>query len=370
VSSSASAIPFNDLSRTPPPVAEAVSAAIADVVASGWYVLGPQHNAFEVELAEYLGVSHAVALGNGTDALELALAAIGVVPGDLVLTAANAGGYTTIATRLLGGIPVYVDVSAETLLITPHTLEQALAGLDRVPRALVVTHLFGALADVGQLVEIAHRHGISVVEDCAQSLGSRRDGLAGGTSGDIATTSFYPTKNLGALGDGGAVFTNSAELAEAVRRMRQYGWDTKYHIAHAHGRNSRMDEMQAAVLRVKLANLDAWNDRRRAIHAVYETATHGSARLVNTAGEAFNAHLAVLVSEDRDVHRAALRTVGIGTDVHYPIPDHRQSIPGVAPSEADLAVTEWAAGAVFSVPMFPELTDDEVARVRDALDAL
>ncbi len=351
-------------------MAQAVSAAIAEVVASGWFVLGPQHNAFEIELAGYLGVSEAVAVGNGTDALELALAAVGVGPGDFVLTAANAGGYATIAARLLGAVPVYADVSADTLLITPETLEDALATLDRAPKALVVTHLYGALAEIDRLVEIAHRHGIAVVEDCAQSLGSRRDGRAGGTTGDIATTSFYPTKNLGALGDGGAVFTDRVDLADAVRRMRQYGWDSKYHIAYAHGRNSRMDELQAAVLRVKLAHLDEWNDRRREIHALYETATNGSARLVNTAGESFNAHLAVLVSDDRDAHRAALGALGIGTDVHYPIPDHQQTIPGAVPSSAQLAVTEWSAGAVFSVPMFPELTDDEAARVRDALDIL
>ncbi|WP_223694613.1 DegT/DnrJ/EryC1/StrS family aminotransferase [Leifsonia poae] len=364
-----SPVPFNDLSRTPAARAEEIAAAISDVLASGWYVMGPQHDRLQVELAEYLGVSDAVLVGNGTDALELGLAALGVAQGDLVLTAANAGAYTSVATRLLGATPVYADISAETMLVTPETLEESLARLDQAPKAFVITHLYGALARVEELVAVAHRHGIAVLEDCAQSIGARFGARAGGTFGDIATTSFYPTKNLGALGDGGAVFTDRPELAESVRRMRQYGWDSKYHVAHDHGRNSRMDEMQAAILRVKLPHLDAANARRREIHAAYETAG-GAATLVNSASGSFNAHLAVLTSESRDRHRLALRERGIGTDVHYPIPDHRQSFPGAPAAHLELPVTDWAAGVVFSVPMFPELTDDEVSRVCDALASL
>lgn len=367
---SPSLIPFNDLSRTPPEVMAKIKDAIAQVLASGWFVMGPQHSQLEQELGTYLGVSDAVLVANGTDALELALAAVGVGAGDQVMTVANAGAYTSVAARLLGAVPVYCDVSSDTLLMTPETFETALAGLAEVPKAVVVTHLYGALSPVEAIVSIARRYGIAVVEDCAQSLGAHADGRMGGTFGDIATTSFYPTKNLGALGDGGAVLTNSPELAESVRRMRQYGWDSKYHIAHAHGRNSRMDEIQAAIVRVKLPLLDGWNARRREIHALYESASSDSARLVNSASDSFTAHLAVLVGDNREALRATLHENGIGTDVHYPVPDHRQVFPDFTPQQGSLTVTEWAARAVFSVPMFLELTDAEALRIRDALEKL
>ena len=361
-------VPFNDLSRTTPGVKTQIEAAVADVIASGWFVMGPHHAALERELATYLGVREAVLVANGTDALELALAAVGVGPGDSVVTVANAGAYTTIAARLLGAIPVYCDVSETDLLMSVESFTATLEALAVAPRAVVVTHLYGALAPIEGIVEVARRHGIAVIEDCAQSLGARRGDRMGGTFGDIATVSFYPTKNLGALGDGGAVFTNDPDLAEAVRRMRQYGWSSKYHIAHAHGRNSRMDELQAAIVRVKLPFLDTWNERRREIHVEYESATLPSGRLVNRADPSFTAHLAVLVTDDREAVRRALDAAGIATDIHYPVPDHLQHFPDFSPGQKSLPVTEWAANAVLSVPMFPELTDHEVARVRDALD--
>jgi aminotransferase EvaB len=363
-------VPFNDLSRTPADVASQIRAAIDDVIASGWFVMGPQHRALEEELSAYLGVRDTVLVANGTDALELALAAVGVGQGDLVVTAANAGAYTTIAARLLGAVPAYADIEDATLLMSARTFEAALATLPTAPKAVVVTHLYGALAPVADIVEVARRHGIAVVEDCAQSIGARANGRHGGTFGDVATTSFYPTKNLGALGDGGAVFTDDPAIAESVRRMRQYGWGSKYNIKHSHGKNSRMDELQAAILRVKLPYLDAWNARRREIHEVYETAAPATARLVNKATEAFTAHLAVLVVNDREGARTQLKAAGIGNEVHYPIPDHRQSFPDSPPSAVDLPVTEWATERVLSIPLFPELTDAEVDRVRDALDGL
>jgi aminotransferase EvaB len=365
-----SVIPFNDLSRGSAEVKAEVEAAIARVLASGWFVMGPEHNALEKELSAYFGVDHTVLVGNGTDALELALAAVGVVEGDLVLTVANAGAYTSIAARLLGATPVFCDVSPSTLLMTADGVREILAGNGRMPKAIVVTHLYGAMAHVREIVAVAEEYGVAVVEDCAQSIGATLDGRQSGTFGDIATTSFYPTKNLGALGDGGAVFTRNQKLAESVRRMRQYGWDSKYHIAHDHGRNSRMDELQAAILRVKLPHLDALNERRRQIHTRYEAAVSGSLRLVNASSESFTAHLAVLSSDDRAADREALRQAGIGTDVHYPIPDNKQDFPSARPAPVSLPVTERAAQTVFSVPMFPELTDDEVARICAVLTAV
>jgi dTDP-4-amino-4,6-dideoxygalactose transaminase len=367
---SSSVIPFNDLSRASVEVKAEVEAAIARVLASGWFVMGPEHNAFEQELSAYFGVDHAVLVGNGTDALELALAAVGVGVGDLVLTVANAGAYTSVAARLLGATPVFCDVSPSTLLMTADGVREILAGDGRMPKAIVVTHLYGAMAPVREIVAVAREYGVAVVEDCAQSIGARLDGRQSGTFGDIATTSFYPTKNLGALGDGGAVFTRNQELAESVRRMRQYGWDSKYHIAYDHGRNSRMDELQAAILRVKLPHLDAWNERRRQIHSRYEAAVPRRLRFVNSSSESFTAHLAVATSDDRAADREALKKAGIGTDVHYPIPDNKQDFASDRPAPVSLPVTEHAAQTVFSVPMFPELTDDEVDRTCAALASL
>ena len=358
-------VPFNDLSRTPLEVTAEISAAVTRVIASGWYVMGPEHDAFETELAQYLGVDHAVALGNGTDALELSLSALGVSEGDTVMTVANAGGYTSVAARLLGAEPVYADISPETLQLTVETATAALDALPAAPRALVITHLYGAMAPAAELVELAHSRGIAVVEDVAQALGARANGRAAGTFADIATTSFYPTKNLGALGDAGAVMTSDPELAAAVRSLRQYGWTSKYRIGRARGRNSRMDEMQAAILRVKLPRLDAANERRRRVHARYEEASSDRLRIVNRASESFIGHLAVGVAVDRDAAREALDAAGIRSDVHYPIPDHRQDWPG--PSPVELPVTEAATASILSLPMFPELTDGEIDRVVAAL---
>ena len=363
-------IPFNDLSRAAPEVTIQIEEAIARVVASGWFIMGPEHNALEVELSQYLNVADTVLVGNGTDALELALAAVGVDAGDRVLTVANAGGYATIAARQLGAVPVYCDVSSDTLLMTAELVRAELSTSAIKPTAIVVTHLFGAMAPVEQIVAVAREYGVAVVEDCAQSIGARVGGQQCGSFGDIATTSFYPTKNLGALGDGGAVFTNRTELAMQVRRMRQYGWDSKYHIAHDHGRNSRLDEMQAAILRVKLPYLDSWNRRRRDIHSRYEEAASGTVHVVNTSSESFTAHLAVLTSADRDRSRAVFRDAGIGTDVHYPIPDHEQNFPTGKPVAVSLPVTEAAAAAIFSIPLFPELSGEELDRICATLSIL
>jgi dTDP-4-amino-4,6-dideoxygalactose transaminase len=349
-----------------------VDEAIARVVASGWYVMGPEHDAFEAELAAYGGVDHCIAVGNGTDALELALAALGVGQGDRVVTVANAGGYTTIASRLLGADPVYCDVSSDTLQATADSVRAAIESLDAPPAAIVVTHLYGAMAPIEEIAALAADHGIPVIEDCAQALGARRGGRAAGSFADISTTSFYPTKNLGALGDGGAVLTSSAALADRVRRMRQYGWEGKYTIAHPHGRNTRMDELQAAILRAKLPGLDAANERRREIHARYEQAAAGSAgiRIVNRSGESFIGHLAVAVADDRDAVRAALAERGIRTDVHYPIADHLQPLIAGEGARPALPATEQATASVISLPLFPELRDDEVDRVCAALAEL
>lgn len=365
-------VPFGDLSRAAAGLAAHLDPVIARVVAGGWYVMGPEHDAFEAELAAYAGVGHAIATGNGTDALELALAAVGVGPGDRVVTVANAGGYTTIAARLLSADPLYCDIAADDLQASRDTVAAALDGAEGRVGAVVVTHLYGAMAPVEAIADLAREHGIPVVEDCAQALGASRGGRRAGTFGDIATTSFYPTKNLGALGDGGAVLTADPAMAASVRAMRQYGWEGKYRIAHPHGRNSRMDELQAAVLRVKLPHLDAWNERRRSVHARFEAAVAGATgiRMVNTASPAFIGHLGVVQADDREAARAHLTARGIRTDVHYPIPDHVQPLIASEGARPALPATEHAAATVFSVPLFPELRDDEIDRICDALGEL
>lgn len=358
-------IPFNELGRGLRVLRTEIDAAIARVLDSGWFVMGPEHDSLQRELAQYLGVAECVALGNGTDALELAMRAVGVGAGDLVVTVANAGGYTSTAVRAAGAQPHYADVDESTLQMTVATLDRALATAARRPAAIVVTHLFGAVgAELPGIIARAEEQGVPVIEDCAQSMGAMLGGRRAGSFGLLATTSFYPTKNLGALGDGGAVVTGDADIAERVRRLRQYGWESKYRAETLGGRNSRLDEMQAAVLRVRLPHLDAGNERRRRIHDSY-AAAGGRDRLVNSSSEAYVGHLAVLDCDDRETSRERLHAAGIRTDVHYPVPDHLQSVG--SGSAGLLPVTERSAGRILSLPLFPELTDDEVARVSAVL---
>lgn len=363
-------IPFNDLSRTEPELLNAIQERMNSVVKSGWYVMGPEHLSLESELSKYLGVEHVINVANGTDALQLGLAALGVKARDLVVTVANAGGYTSVATRLLGAIPAYCDVDENTHLMSAETLRNCLSNLSKLPSAIVVTHLYGALAPVQELKVVADEFEIPILEDCAQSLGARVGHLYGGTLADISTTSFYPTKNLGALGDGGAVFTNDEVYANRVISMRQYGWNGKYNMEFLGGQNSRLDEIQAAVLRIKLPMLDKWNHRRREIHSRYEAANNGKIKLVNSASESFVAHLAVATSTKRDDVQGFLANKGIKTEIHYPVPDHKQSISAPFERAEDLSVTDRLSSEIFSLPLFPELRDSEINHICEVLSEL
>jgi dTDP-3-amino-2,3,6-trideoxy-4-keto-D-glucose/dTDP-3-amino-3,4,6-trideoxy-alpha-D-glucose/dTDP-2,6-dideoxy-D-kanosamine transaminase len=363
--STAIRIPFNDLSRAACADDE-VAQAVDRVVRSGRYLLGEETECFERELAGYLGVGEVVAVASGTDALELALTALAAT-GREVLTAANAGGYAAIAARRRGSSVRFVDVAEDDLLLRPDGVERALTPRTGV---VVVTHLYGKMARVREIRALCHERGVRVLEDCAQAAGARIDGALAGSIGDAAAFSFYPTKNLGALGDGGAVATSDPALARRVRRLRQYGWGEKYEVVEDRGANSRLDEVQAAVLRTRLSRLDASNRRRRAIARRYADAVAGtSLRMVGGDGEDHVAHLAVVRSPSRERLAAALATHGVGTAVHYPLPDHRQAVPlGVA--EQGLPVTERACGEVLSLPCFPELGDEEVDGVCSALQAV
>jgi aminotransferase EvaB len=337
-------VPMNDLRRGFAEQAADLRAAVEEVVSSGWYVLGPQHDRFEAEFAQFLQVEHCVGVGNGTDALELALLSVGCQPGDEVVTAANAGMYTSAAALKAGLVPRFADVDPDSLLLTAET------------------------------VELCRTAGVALVEDCAQAAGATLDGSPAGSLGDVASFSFFPTKNLGALGDGGAVVTQDPERAQLLRRLRQYGWSKKYTATEPRGRNSRLDELQAAALRVRLPRLGAWNERRRDIVARYADAlVSGPRRMVHgeaAQSPAYVGHLAVMATPSRDEDRAAFSAAGILTDVHYPLPDHHQPVLAGATRGVSLPVTERAATEILTVPCFPQMTETEIERVCDVLGKL
>ena len=324
-------VALNDLLRQTTALQGELSASVNRVLASGWYILGRECTAFEAEFAAYCGVAHCVSVANGTDALELALRALGIGPGDIVATVANAGGYSTTAIRAIGAEPLYIDIDPATMNMSAADLA---ARLTPAVRAVIATHLYGRMADLPALLAVTGREGVPLVEDCAQAHGAAIGGKKAGSWGALACFSFYPTKNLGALGDGGAVTTNHQRLAQRVKSLRQYGWSSKYQCAE-YGRNSRMDEMQAAILRAKLPHLDAWNARRREIAATYSAALAGRPiQCPPDFGEDYVAHLYVIRTQARDQVRAALKACGIATDIHYPVPDHLQEAARGTPAAA------------------------------------
>jgi dTDP-4-amino-4,6-dideoxygalactose transaminase len=352
-------IALNDLGRHHAPLRAELETAMARVHDRGWYILGPEVEAFEREFAAYLGVAECIAVGNGTDALELALRALTVGQGETVATVANAGMYTTTAIRATGAVPAYVEIDPATLEMDPAALRALVA--ERPPRAVVATHLYGRVADVDALVRIAREQGIPLIEDCAQAHGAKQGGRCAGAHGLLGCFSFYPTKNLGALGDAGAVVTDDRELAAKLRALRVYGWGAKYHCTMQGGMNSRMDELQAAVLRAKLPHLDRWNLRRREIAARYTSAIRHPGIVVPPFIDDGSdvAHLYVVRTKARESLRRHLKAAEVATDVHYPVPDHRQPGAGVVPPNG-LAGTERACAEVLSLPCYPELTDAEV----------
>ena len=356
---------LNDLKRAADADSDVIGPALQRVAANGWFVLGKEVAGFEKSFAAYLGVDHCIGVGNGTDALELAFRALGLGAGDRFVTVANAGMYATLAAGLAGCEPVFCDVDPNTMLVDPAALAD-IRGDDI--KALVVTHLFGRLADMDAVLGTARERGWYVIEDCAQAHGARRGGRMAGSFGDIATFSFYPTKNLGALGDGGALATNDAGIAERLRRLRQYGWAGKYDVSLSGGRNTRLDEIQAAVLSARLPRLDDSNARRREIAKSYaQMITRDDVRLPADGGEDHVHHLYVLQTEDRDALRAHLSSEGVVTDVHYPVPDHRQAVTAQRFAGMSLPVTEHLAATILTLPCHPGMSDSEVMRVAQAV---
>ena len=358
-------VPFNALGRNAEQLKPSLMAIFEDFLDSGQYILGTNHEMFEAELSAYVGVSHGIGCANGTDALQLSMRGLGITRGDEVLTAANAGGYASTAVNLIGAEPVYADVDAETHLLTPSSIEAAIKEEKLNPKAIVVTHLYGAAANIQDIYAWAKERGMLVIEDCAQSLGARDGTEMTGSVADVATTSFYPTKNLGGLGDGGAILTNDSSLAKKIKQLRQYGWSSKYHSEAKGGTNSRLDEIQAAILRLKLDSLDSLNTRRKEIHSRYVSAAP-NLKFVNRSSGKFIGHLAVIETSNRSEFVNHLDLNGVSTDIHYPTPDHMQ------PNRRNLRswklpVTEALAKRVFSIPLFPELLEEEILTVENAL---
>lgn len=341
--------------------------AIDAVLDSHNFILGSKVRAFEQAYASYQRTDHCVSVANGSDALELALRALGIGVPARVVTVANAGFYASTAVHAVGARPLYVDVTEDTLTLCPDALAQALA-LAPKPAAVIATHLYGQMANMPAIAALCANAGVALIEDCAQAHGAELQGKKAGAWGDLACLSFYPTKNLGALGDGGAVLTANAALADRLRQLRQYGWSDKYHVDIPGGRNSRLDELQAAVLLAKLPQLDAHNAWRRRVAARYSAALAGlPLRCPAPPGPDFVAHLYVLRTAQRDALAQHLQAQAVGFGLHYPVADHLQrAYPGAACC-GPLTVTQQACAQVLSLPCYPGLSDADVDRVSAAV---
>ena len=349
---------------------EEIDSAIARVLAGGWYVLGSETAAFEREFATFIGASNAIGVANCTDALELALRACGIGPGSAVVTVAHTAVATVAAIELTGANVVFADINPETYTIASTSLDavirqySASSSAEHAPlKAIIAVHLYGHPADLTAIQDIATRHSLLLIEDCAQSHGAKLHGRTTGTWGTMAAFSFYPTKNLGALGDGGAVVTNDTVLAEKVRALREYGWRERY-ISHIPGMNSRLDELQSAILRAKLPHLAEENARRAALAKLYDKLLADSrVQTPVSRPEAGHVHHQYVIrTAARDALRSHLAKLDVGTLIHYPVPVHQQPayLGRCFLSVNGLPETERAASQVLSLPMHPQLTDDQV----------
>lgn len=361
-------IPFLDLGAAYREIKPEIDAAVQRALDSGWYILGPEVDAFEAEWAAYCGAGHAVGLANGLDALILALRALDVGPGDEVIVPSNTYIATWLAVSAVGATPVPVEPDPATHNIDPSRIAAALTNRTKV---ILPVHLYGQPADLDPILTLARAHGVAVVEDAAQAHGARYKGRRIGAHGDIVCWSFYPGKNLGALGDAGAITTDNPDLAERIRVLRNYGSRVKY-VNEIQGVNSRLDPLQAAVLRVKLTHLEEWTERRRALAAQYLTGLAGTDLILpHVPGWADPAwHLFVVRTPVREAMQAQLTSAGIGTLIHYPIPPHMQAAyadMGLAPEALPLA--RQLAAEVISLPIGPQLSpEDGLAVVRQLAD--
>ena len=340
-----------------------IQTAINRVLNSGTYILGAEVEAFESAFAEYCGDGHAVGVASGTDALILGLKALGIGPGDEVITVSQTAVATVAAILAVGATPVLVDVDMVYLTLDPGELDRAATPRSK---AVIAVHLYGQAAELDPILSFARQRKLALMEDCAQACGGRYHDRRLGSVGDIGCFSFYPTKNLGAIGDGGIVLTREPEIAERVRRLRQYGWNDGRQTEEP-GLNSRLDPLQAAILRAKLPHLDKDNARRAAIARRYEHGLHGLPVTIprERAGAQHVYHLYVIACTQRDALMAYLAEHQIGCAIHYPMPVHRQHgyAERVILSSGSLPVTESLCQQILSLPIYPELTDADVDSV-------
>ena len=346
--------------------AEEIREAIERVLVGGQYILGPEVDAFEEEFARYLGGGFSIGVASGTDALELALRAAGIGAGDRVATVANTVSATVAAIQQIGARPLFVEIDPATQVMSEHALADAFDACPDKIKAVVPVHLYGYPANMPAIMELAGRHGAIVVEDCAQAHGARVHSRMAGAWGTLAAFSFYPTKNLGALGDGGAVFTREPALAERVRLLRQYGWRQRY-VSDFPGQNSRLDELQAAILRVKLRYLDTENARRRELVAIYHRRLAGLPLRLPAVGVEVEPvyHQFAMSTPQREELRGELLRHGIAAAVLYPVPVHHQ--PAYEDRTVRLPETERACTEVLCLPCHPGLNDGDVNSICDVI---
>lgn len=361
-------IPFSELKTQFHGIEGEIREAVDAVLKSGWFILGAQLKAFEEEFAAYAGARDAVGVGSGTDAIHLALRAVGVGPGDTVIIPANTCVPTAAAVRAAGAKLALADVDPATLTLAPDSLARAIGPQ---VKAVVPVHLYGHPCDMDAIATVAESHGLVVVEDCAQAHGAQYKGRNCGVLGAAGAFSFYPTKNLGAFGDAGAVSTNDPDVADRLRKLRNYGEDTRYyHVME--GINSRLDEIQAAILRVKLRHLDAWNAARRVIATRYRDRLRETPLILpeEAPWARGNYHLYPVRTARRDALAAWLKDRGIGTLMHYPIPIHLQpAYAALGYKRGAFPVAEQACDEVLSLPLYPELPLETVDQIADAVIA-
>lgn len=353
-------VPFLDLSRLHRSLREQLDDAYRRVSDSGWFIMGPELEAFESEFACYCEVKHCVGVGNGLEALHLLLRAYGIGPGDEVIVPSNTFIATWLAVSQCGARPVPVEPNIRTHNIESKACE---AAITTRTRAIIPVHLYGQTADMDPINELAASHGLIVIEDAAQAQGARYKGRRAGSLGHAAGTSFYPGKNLGALGDGGAVLTNDEAIARKVRTLRNYGSTVKYQHDFA-GYNSRLDELQAAFLREKLKVLDNWNSLRRNVASAYATQLRGCSFEIPFVPDYSEPvwHLYVIRSKFRDSVKAYLESNGVSTVIHYPTPPHRQACY-LEYAGHSLPISEALSSEVISLPMSPDLREEELMQV-------
>ena len=340
---------------------EVLTKIASQVISSNQHILGKNVLEFENNFAKYLEIKHCFGVGNGSDALVIALRAIGITANDEVATVANAGFYTCAALNQIGAQPIFIDVEPETLLMSPDDLKVKIS-VSNI-KAVVVTHLFGQVAPIKEIMSICKEESIKVIEDCAQAHGAQLHGKKVGTFGDVATFSFYPTKNLGAIGDGGAVVTNDQDLATNIIRLKQYGWSEKYYVEEKFGMNSRLDEIQAAFLSAKLKKLDIWNNERIGIAKNYfSSIENNKIELLHDTLKGV-VYLFVIITNNRNELISHLSKNNIQSGIHYPKPDHRQKVFQGKFDGLRLPVTEDFVGKILSLPLYPGMAQDKINHV-------